>query len=167
MTTAFPIPEDRSRRPRPTLDATCTPGPAEFTNISYRALAELCRDAEVAEELAVKAKADSGFLVDLGTVLIQYHQFTLESALEQAVGRPWRKSYQSGDGLIPCAAFDADRLASRMMTALRGLGLLVWKEGLPTSDNSRSAGALNSRATRMSRSTVSMSGSVKLSLSVR
>ena len=66
---------------------------AEFTNISYRALAELCRDAEVAKELAVKAKGDNGFLVDLGTVLIQYHQFSLESALEQSVGRPWRKAY--------------------------------------------------------------------------
>ena len=66
---------------------------AAFTNISYRALAELCRDAEVAKELAAKAKEDDSFLVDLGTVLIQYHQFSLEDALEQSVGRPWRKAY--------------------------------------------------------------------------
>ena len=66
---------------------------AEFTDISYRALAELCRKAEVAEELTEKAKRDKRFLVDLGAVLIQYHQFTLESALERSVGRPWQKAY--------------------------------------------------------------------------
>jgi hypothetical protein len=65
----------------------------EFTDISYRALAELCRDAEVAEELAKRAKGEESFLVDLGAVLIQYHQITLERALERTVGRLWRKVY--------------------------------------------------------------------------
>lgn len=66
----------------------------EFTDISYRALAELCRDAEIAEELAERAKREDRFLVDLGTVLLQYRPFTLEQALERTVGRPWRKAYQ-------------------------------------------------------------------------
>jgi hypothetical protein len=65
----------------------------EFTDISYRALAELCRDPGVAEELAERAKGEPSFLVDLGAVLIQYHQSTLERALERTVGRPWRKAY--------------------------------------------------------------------------
>jgi hypothetical protein len=66
---------------------------AEFTDISYRALAELCRDTEVATELAGRATADRSLLVDLGAVVEQYGPWALERALEQAVGRPWRREY--------------------------------------------------------------------------
>jgi hypothetical protein len=66
---------------------------AEFTDISYRALAELCLDAEVAKELATQAKADRSLLIDLGAVVEQYGPRALERALEQAVGRPWRREY--------------------------------------------------------------------------
>src|SRR5262245_43367860 len=62
---------------------------AEFTNISYRALAELCRSTELATEVAAKAKDDRSLLIDLGATLEQYHPGPLEHALEQAVGRPW------------------------------------------------------------------------------
>lgn len=64
-----------------------------FTNISYRALAELCLDAELATALAARAKEDQSLLIDLGTVLEQYHSDALEHTLERAVGRPWRKKY--------------------------------------------------------------------------
>jgi hypothetical protein len=65
----------------------------EFANISYRALAELCLDTEVASALAAQAKSDRSLLIDLGSVLEQYHPGTLEPALERMVGRPWRKEY--------------------------------------------------------------------------
>lgn len=65
----------------------------EFTDISYRALAELCRDESFAEELVEDAKIDEGLLVDLGAVLLQYPLISLERALERSVGRPWQKAY--------------------------------------------------------------------------
>jgi hypothetical protein len=65
----------------------------EFTNISYRALAELCFDAEVAKELAARATEDDQLLLELGAVMEQYHLPSMAAALEQAVGRPWRKAY--------------------------------------------------------------------------
>ncbi len=71
----------------------------EFTDISYRALAELCREPEIAEELAETAKRNGSFLVNLGAVLIQYPQFTLETALERAIGRPWRKAYNQASAV--------------------------------------------------------------------
>src|SRR5205085_10970318 len=66
---------------------------AEFVNISYRAIAELCLDNELAKELVEKAKQDNSLLIDLGAVIDQYHPGCLEYHLEQAVGRPWRKEY--------------------------------------------------------------------------
>lgn len=59
----------------------------EFVNISYRALAELCKD-KMAPELAARATTDASFLIDLVAVLEQYHPWGLEGALEEAVGRP-------------------------------------------------------------------------------
>jgi hypothetical protein len=66
---------------------------AEFIDISYRALAELGRDAETAKGLAARAREDDGLLLDLGATLEQYRVPVLEVALEEAVGRPWRKRY--------------------------------------------------------------------------
>ncbi len=53
---------------------------AEFTNISYRALAELCIDSDVAAELAAKVTEERSFLIDLCAVAEQYHQQTLQWA---------------------------------------------------------------------------------------
>ena len=105
---------------------------AEFTDISYRALAELCRDAEVAEELAERAKGDDSFLVDLGTVLIQYHQFSLESALEQLVGRPWRKAYNqamASSHWLPLMPIDWPLKCIELSGRCSGLGPPVWNGG--------------------------------------
>ena len=66
---------------------------AEFTNISYRALAELCLDHNIATELAERAKKDDHLLIDLVGTLEQYHLTSLEAALNAAVGSPWRKAY--------------------------------------------------------------------------
>lgn len=65
----------------------------EFTNISYRALAELCLDVEVTSGLAAQTKSDRSLLIDLGAMLEQYPSKALEWALERAVGSPWRKEY--------------------------------------------------------------------------
>jgi hypothetical protein len=64
----------------------------EYTDISYRALAELCRSGCV-EELVDDAKRHRRLLVDLGFVYIQYQQKALAVALEQAFGRPWQKAH--------------------------------------------------------------------------
>jgi hypothetical protein len=74
---------------------------AEFINISYRALAELCLDAEIASGLAAEAKSDRRRLIDLGAMLEQYRPRALELALEQAVGRPWRKEYSKALTELP------------------------------------------------------------------
>lgn len=66
---------------------------AEFTDISYRALAELCLDPETAAELAAQAKQDQSLLIDLVGVIEQYDMPSLAFSLELAVGRPWRKTY--------------------------------------------------------------------------
>ena len=66
---------------------------AEYTNISYLALAELSESPLIAAELASKGKESRSFLIDLGAVLDQYAPPALAVALEQAVGRPWRKAY--------------------------------------------------------------------------
>jgi hypothetical protein len=66
---------------------------AEFTDISYRALAELCLDNEMATELAARAKEDHALLIDLCAALEQFHPWSLEHVLERAVGAPWRKAY--------------------------------------------------------------------------
>jgi hypothetical protein len=65
----------------------------EFSDISHRALAELCKDALVAAELAHKAKEHRDLLIDLGFVVEQYCPPALEPALEEAVGKPWRKAF--------------------------------------------------------------------------
>lgn len=65
----------------------------EFTDISYRALAELVLDAEVASESAAKAKSDHSLLIELGALVEQYSPTVLERALDRSVGRPWRKEY--------------------------------------------------------------------------
>ena len=59
---------------------------AEFTDISYRALAELCRDADTAADLAARSRDDASLLIDLVAVLEQYQVGALESALNAAVG---------------------------------------------------------------------------------
>jgi hypothetical protein len=66
---------------------------AEFTDISYRALAELCRDEDIATELAARSKEDDSLLIDLGATLEQYHVTSLEFAPNTALGHPWRKAY--------------------------------------------------------------------------
>ncbi len=73
---------------------------AEFTDISYRALAELCRDADTATELATRAKEDESLLIDLGATLVQYELPTLEFALDAAVGRPWRKAFNQAEAKL-------------------------------------------------------------------
>lgn len=102
---------DDSGLPDPGGLRTATPGEpgrnlhavarAEFTDISYRALAELCRDAETAKELAARARADDSLLLDLGATLGQYRVPVLEAALEEAVGRPWRKRYNQAQATSP------------------------------------------------------------------
>jgi hypothetical protein len=66
---------------------------AEFTNISYRALAELGLETDTAAELAARAKANGDFLLELGGVLDQYRVWSLDGALNKAVGHPWRKAW--------------------------------------------------------------------------
>jgi hypothetical protein len=65
---------------------------AEFTDISYRALAELCRHPVTATELATRAREDKCLLVDLGAT--EYSLPALEAALDTAVGRQWRERYK-------------------------------------------------------------------------
>lgn len=76
--------------PRRNLNAMAR---AEFVDISYRALAELCARAKMAAELAEKARSDDSLLIDLVAVMEQYRLGGLERALEETVGRPWRKAY--------------------------------------------------------------------------
>ncbi|WP_437532995.1 hypothetical protein WME79_05750 [Sorangium sp. So ce726] len=66
---------------------------AEFANISYGALAELCISGQLAMELVVKAKGNRRFLIDLGATLEQYEPAALRHAWEQLLGQPWRKEY--------------------------------------------------------------------------
>jgi hypothetical protein len=70
-----------------------TQAKSEFVDISYRVIAELCLDAELAKSLAKSAKESKHLLIDLGTVIEQFHPGLLEYELEQVVGRPWRKEY--------------------------------------------------------------------------
>jgi hypothetical protein len=74
---------------------------AEFTDISYRALAELCLDGATATELAGRSKDDTSLLIDLGTTLEQYPLATLEAALNAAVGQPWRRAYNQARAKLP------------------------------------------------------------------
>jgi hypothetical protein len=76
--------------PRRNLNAMAQ---AEFTNISYRALAEICREFDTAAELAARSRDDTSLLIDLAGVVEQYRVDTLEHALNEAVGHPWRKAY--------------------------------------------------------------------------
>ena len=66
---------------------------SEFVDISYRVIAELALDRDVARTLAERAKKDKSLLIDLGAVIDQFHPGLLEYELEQTVGRPWRKEY--------------------------------------------------------------------------
>lgn len=66
---------------------------AYYTDISYRALAELCQDTEDARALAAKAKVDRSLLIDLVAVLEQFHPKALKPAIDEIVGRSWRKEY--------------------------------------------------------------------------
>jgi hypothetical protein len=102
---------DDSGLPDPGGLTTATPGNAgrnlhamaraEFTDISYRALAELCRDGDTAVELAGRSKEDTSLLIDLGATLEQYPLATLEAALIAAVGQPWRKAYNQARAKLP------------------------------------------------------------------
>ena len=69
----------------------------------------------VAEELADRAKGEESFLVNLGAVLIQYHQITLERAFERTGRSAVAEGLQSGDDVVSSATSDADRLASPMI----------------------------------------------------
>lgn len=73
---------------------------AEFTDISYRALAELCRAADTASELATRAKEDESLLIDLGATLDQFRLPALEVARDAAVGRPWRRGYNQAQAKL-------------------------------------------------------------------
>ena len=73
---------------------------AEFTDISYRALAELCRDDEIATELAGQVKDHESLLIDLGATLDQYRLPVLEVALNAAVGQPWRRGYNQAQAKL-------------------------------------------------------------------
>ncbi len=84
--------------PRRNLNAMAR---AEFTDISYWALAELCLNANTAAELAARSRDDASLLIDLGATLEQYRVVTLELALEEAVGRPWRKAYNQARAKDP------------------------------------------------------------------
>jgi hypothetical protein len=77
-----------SADPRRNLHALAT---EEFTNISYRAIAELCLDKSIARSFA--ERADRGLLMDLCAVIEQFQPGHLEYELEQATGGPWRKAY--------------------------------------------------------------------------
>jgi hypothetical protein len=73
----------------------------EFTDISYRALAFLGRNAATAAELAETAARHPSLLLDLGAVLDEYGVRALEIALERAVGRPWRKAHNKAAAECP------------------------------------------------------------------
>jgi len=84
FTTATP--DDTSRN----LHALAT---AEYANITYRAIAELCKNHGMAAEIALNAKAAPHMLIDLAAVQDQYQVPELEWALNEAVGKPWRKAH--------------------------------------------------------------------------
>jgi hypothetical protein len=66
----------------------------EFSNISYRAIAELClHDNDVIRELIDVAKDDSSFFIDLANVRLQYRLPSLEHAFLEAFGTSWRREY--------------------------------------------------------------------------
>lgn len=73
----------------------------EFVDISYRAIAEICLDRELAKSLANRAKESKHLLIDLGAVIDQFHPGSLEHELEQVVGRPWRKEYNKAVAELP------------------------------------------------------------------
>ena len=74
---------------------------AEFTNISYRALAELGMNRQTAAELAAQAREEESLLIDLGATLDQYRVGVLEAALNTAVGHPWRKAWNQARARRP------------------------------------------------------------------
>ena len=113
--------------PRRNLNAMAK---AEFTDISYRALAELCLDRNTAEELAERSSKDPSLLIDLVAVLEQYHTTTLEMALNAAVGEPWRKGLQSGPCQGPLARSTAThRMATRSTGNLKSRPFESFWEG--------------------------------------
>ena len=70
---------------------------AEFEDISYPAIAMLCRGQDgVAQEIAAKAAASRSrhLLVQLGNVIMLVGCTPLEEALAAAFGREWQKVYQ-------------------------------------------------------------------------
>jgi hypothetical protein len=69
----------------------------EFEDISYQAIAMLCRGREgFAQEIAQRAAAGPSYhlLVQLGNVVMLVGCPPLEEALEATFGREWRKLYQ-------------------------------------------------------------------------
>ncbi len=85
---------------------------AEFTDISYRALAELCRDGVTAAELADQSKEDESLLIDLGATLEQYPLATLEAALNASIGPALAKGIQPGSGQIAVVEYIAPSTGS-------------------------------------------------------
>lgn len=61
----------------------------------------MCRNAGLATEMAAKAKVDQCLLINLCATLEQYPLGPLVQALEQAVGRPWRKAYHKALAELP------------------------------------------------------------------
>jgi len=74
---------------------------AEFSDISYLALAELCRNMDRAVELVSRSRMEGNLLLDLVTVLEQYHPEALNVAIHDAFGQAWRKEYDRALAQIP------------------------------------------------------------------
>ncbi len=66
----------------------------EFTDISYCAIAELCRhDDEIIRELVDLAKDANSFFIDLANIWLQYRLPRLEYAFLETFGNSWRGEY--------------------------------------------------------------------------
>jgi|SRR5579884_1929452 len=66
----------------------------EFTDISYRAIAELCwNNNDICREMIEKAKNDSSLFIDLVNVRLQYRVPALEHTFLEVFGQSWRKKY--------------------------------------------------------------------------
>ena len=66
---------------------------AEFTNISYRAIAELCTHEDIRRDLVSRVEKDASLFVDLVNVMWQYRLSAVESELQVAYGHEWMKRY--------------------------------------------------------------------------
>jgi hypothetical protein len=74
---------------------------AEFADISYRGLAELCLDSNTAKALLALSEKDVHLLLDLGSILEQYQVPALEMAYVASKGQPWRKAHNQAQSTEP------------------------------------------------------------------